>query len=677
LKNTIRAIALALVFALALSSCGTKTGQETAVPPESSPAVTSSVSPETGTAKQDGGAPQADLPVQEAGVTDSPAQSAELVETSDQAAERPLAGFKIGIDAGHQKSGNSEQEPVAPGSSEKKAKVTSGTHGRVTGVPEHTVNLQVALLLEQKLLALGADVVMVRTTEDVDISNVERATMMNDAGVDLVVRIHADGSEDPSVRGASMLVPASQITDKINGDSRRAGEIIFEEFIAATGAKDRGVIDRRDLSGFNWSTIPAVLIELGYMTNADEDELLVSPEYQDLCAEGLVRGVAKWAGALDLRQPETEDDKQQTANPSPAEVTAAEINRDIQAAVDGAARKYGAAGIQVAVIRNGEIYGTFVYGDATKGEKPMDDDVKMRVASISKVVLGMTVMKLREQGKIDIDADIGDYWGAPVRNPNHSDIPITMRQILSHTSSIRVYDYGFEAGGELVRVGFLDGSCFGRSAPGQIGSWNYNNYAFSALGITVETALGETVNSLAAEHLFAPLGIDAAFGTGSIADTDNLATIYTQGGGVGRSVDAQKRTLGSTYPGEKGEEFPGGLTISSYDLAKLIAVLANDGEYNGTRILSAESVELMEESQGKTGGGFEQCLPLRHRADLYGEDELYYHTGSNYGVFNLISYNPVTGNGVVVLTSGASGAQDAYGIYAVCGEISEYVYGVM
>jgi CubicO group peptidase (beta-lactamase class C family) len=150
-----------------------------------------------------------------------------------------------------------------------------------------------------------------------------------------------------------------------------------------------------------------------------------------------------------------------------------------------------------------------------------------------------------------------------------------------------------------------------------------------------------------------------------------------QGGGVGRSIDAQKRTLGSTYPGERGEEFPGGLTISSYDLAKLIAVLANDGEYGGTRVLSAETVSLMEETQGRTGGGFEQCLPLRYRENLYGEDGLYYHTGSNYGVFNLISYNPISKNGVVVLTSGASGATDANGIYAVCGEISESVYGLI
>jgi CubicO group peptidase (beta-lactamase class C family) len=347
----------------------------------------------------------------------------------------------------------------------------------------------------------------------------------------------------------------------------------------------------------------------------------------------------------------------------------------IQAAVDTAARKYGAVGVQVAVIRDGEIADTFVYGDATRGEKPMDDTVKIRVASISKVILGMEVMRLRELGKLDLDADIGDYWGFSIRNPRYEETPITIRQILSHTSSMIVYDYGFSADGALVRSRFEDGSCFGKSTPGVIGSWNYNNYGFSALGLTVETALDETVNALAARDLFEPLGIDAAFGTGSISDTDNLATIYS-GGSVGRSVSTQKKTLGSTFPGENGEEFPGGIAISAYDLAKLIAALANDGEYNGVRVLSPESVAEMESSQGKTGG-FEQCLPLRFRTELYGEDELYYHTGSNYGMFNLFSYNPNTRNGVVVLTSGASGDRDKYDIYAVCGEISRAVYGIL
>jgi N-acetylmuramoyl-L-alanine amidase len=666
----IRAFTILLALALTLAGCG-ETKPENSAPP-SAPATDVRASSEI--------TPPESPDESERTYTPAPSATAENPEPSasaspDGAGQRdgqsPLRGLKLGIDAGHQGKGNSSQEPIAPGSSETKPKVTSGTQGRVTRVPEHEVNLSVALLLEEKLLSLGAEVVMVRRTADVDISNVERATMMNDAGVDLVIRIHADGSEDTGVSGASMHVPDSQITAAVNDASRAAGEVIFKDFILITGAKDQGVIGRRDLSGFNWSTVPAVLIELGFMTNEEEDKKLTAPEYQELCAEGLARGVVSWSNTLKTIGAGTDDSGDNQADLSA--VTAEKI----QAAVDAASRKYGAVGVQVAVVSDGRIAGTFVYGDATKGTKAMEPNIKMRVASISKVVLAMTAMKLRERGTLDINADIGDYWGASIRNPNHADIPITIRQIMSHTSSILVYDYGFEARGELVRSRLLNGSCFGKNTPGSISSWAYNNYGFATLGVTIETAAGETVNAIAARELFAPLGIDAAFGSGSISDTESLATLYWEGGSVGRSVEEQKKTLGSTFPGERGEEFPGGLTISAHDLAKLVSVLVNDGMYGEVRVMSSESVALMESSQGKPDGVFEQCLPLLRRTNLYGESELYYHTGSNYGVYNLISYNPINKNGVVILTSGASGSRDANGIYAICGEISKDVYGLI
>ena len=218
-----------------------------------------------------------------------------------------------------------------------------------------------------------------------------------------------------------------------------------------------------------------------------------------------------------------------------------------------------------------------------------------------------------------------------------------------------------------------DATCFDKKTPGQISSWDYNNYAFAVLGLTVEHATGETVNALAVRNMFAPLGIDSAFGPGSIIDTGKLATLYTYGGGVGRSTSVLRDSRGSTFSGESGSEFPGGLTISAYDYAKLIAVLVNNGEYGGVRILSRESVALMESPQGRVAG-FDQCLAIRRINNLFGEDELFYHTGSNFGVFSLFSYNRVNRSGVVVFTTGADGRRDAVGVPVVCGEISEYVY---
>ncbi|MDR1822019.1 MAG: N-acetylmuramoyl-L-alanine amidase, partial [Oscillospiraceae bacterium] len=220
-----------------------------------------------------------------------------------QSAEKPLSGIKIGVDAGHQGKGNYGTEPNAPGSSVMKTKVSSGTQGRFTRVPEYEVNLAVALLLEQKLTALGAQVVMTRRTNDIDISNVERTLLINDAGVDLSIKIHADGSENPAVEGAWMLIPANSVTAAINEQSKAAAEIILAEFVAETGAKNRGLQPRTDITGFNWSTVPVVLVEMGYMTNEKEDRLLATDEYREKCAQGLTNGVLAWFGPQVIEDP--------------------------------------------------------------------------------------------------------------------------------------------------------------------------------------------------------------------------------------------------------------------------------------------------------------------------------------------------------------------------------------
>lgn len=229
---------------------------------------------------------------------EAPEVSENVEESSPEEESLPLAGIVIGIDAGHQAKGNSQQEAVAPGSSETKAKVTSGTCGTTTGIYEYELNLAVALKLEEELVNLGADVIMVRRTNDVDISNQERASIMNEAGVDLCIRIHANGSNNASDRGAMMLVPGGAYTTDIQEESSVAGQIIFGSFLSVTGAENDGVISRDDMTGFNWSEVPACLIELGYMTNLEEDQLLATDDYRSLCAQGLAEGILRWYESL-------------------------------------------------------------------------------------------------------------------------------------------------------------------------------------------------------------------------------------------------------------------------------------------------------------------------------------------------------------------------------------------
>lgn len=204
-----------------------------------------------------------------------------------------LSGVKIGIDPGHQLRGNSEQEAVAPGSGETKAKVSSGTQGVKTGVPEYQVNLDVSLQLRDALEALGCTVYMTREVNDVDISNQERAIMMNEYGVDLVLRIHCNGSANSGANGIGLYVNR---TGDIAEESLAAAEALLPAMVEATGARRDGIFRRDTYTGLNWSTVPCILVEMGFMSNPEEDVKLSDPEYQQKLVEGMVEGICAYMG---------------------------------------------------------------------------------------------------------------------------------------------------------------------------------------------------------------------------------------------------------------------------------------------------------------------------------------------------------------------------------------------
>lgn len=215
-----------------------------------------------------------------------------LIGDADEPGAR-LDGLLIGIDPGHQGQGNYEREPVMPGGRETKAKVSSGTQGVTTKTPEHVVNLEVSMKLRAALEREGATVVMTREAADVDISNIERAVMMNDAGADLVLRIHCNAADSASPKGMALYV---RKTGARADECRAAAETILPNMVAATGAQNRGVVRNDSYTGLNWSDVPSILVEMGFMTNPVEDELLGSPEYQDKLVSGMVEGIAEYFG---------------------------------------------------------------------------------------------------------------------------------------------------------------------------------------------------------------------------------------------------------------------------------------------------------------------------------------------------------------------------------------------
>lgn len=198
------------------------------------------------------------------------------------------------IDPGHGKNGNKEMEAISPDSEQLKIKDPGGAQGVATNTPEYKVNLQVALKLKELLEANNVKVVMTKTEESENPGNVERAEIANNINADLEIRIHCDSAENQSAHGASMLVPDSVgYAADISSISSTYGEIILESLVSKAGMYNRGISVRNDLTGFNWSKVPIVLVEMGFMSNPEEDALLSDDAYQNKLAQGLNDGILK------------------------------------------------------------------------------------------------------------------------------------------------------------------------------------------------------------------------------------------------------------------------------------------------------------------------------------------------------------------------------------------------
>ena len=228
------------------------------------------------------------------------AVAADGTQSSYTARNMTIRRFLVCIDAGHQGIRNTTREPEGPGSSDTNPGVNVGTYGPTSGKMEYELTLEIALQLRDALEAQGIGVLMIRETNNVDITNAERARIANNAGCDLSIHIHADGLDNTSVRGCHTIIitPQNPYNPQTYSESYRLARAVINNYTAATGFYKRmgGISERDDLCATNWSTIPTCFLEMGFMTNPTEDTLMSDPAFQAKMVSGIANGILEYFG---------------------------------------------------------------------------------------------------------------------------------------------------------------------------------------------------------------------------------------------------------------------------------------------------------------------------------------------------------------------------------------------
>lgn len=269
----------------------------TPVPGTEEPAATPTAAPETPTTAPTEN-PQETLAPTEAPQATLTPTTAPTVTPAPTAPAEEQDSYLIVIDPGHQRKANSEKEPVGPGATELKDKVSSGTSGDYTGLAEYILNLNVSFYIREELESRGYGVVMTREVNSVNISNAERAEIANLLRADVFIRVHANSSSDASVEGVETLCQTSKnpYNGSLYAESSRLAKLVLEEVAEETGAKKRRVWETDTMTGINWAKVPTTILEMGYMSNEKEDRLMATEEYQRKIAKGVADAIDRYFG---------------------------------------------------------------------------------------------------------------------------------------------------------------------------------------------------------------------------------------------------------------------------------------------------------------------------------------------------------------------------------------------
>lgn len=335
-----------------------------------------------------------------------------------------------------------------------------------------------------------------------------------------------------------------------------------------------------------------------------------------------------------------------------------------EAAIEKTMSDHPVVGISVALVKDGKLYYTHSFGlKNIENNIPLTDDAMFRIASISKSFTVTSLMQLIEKKKLGLKDDVSELMGFTVRNPRYPDKVITLEMLLSHTSSINDSQGYFTLDAIDPAKNADWQKCYNDYEPGN--GYEYCNLNFNMAGSILEKYSGERFDQYVVNHVLKPLHLKGGHNVNSL-DTSAFATIYDYNKDSGKFIPSpsayapRTREIANYVMGYTTPVFSptGGLKISAPDLARYMLMHMNDGKLNGKRIISKKSALAMRQPRSDKE---KYGLALLTTNKLIPGETLIGHTGSAYGLFSAMFFEPSKKFGIVVITNGAHpGYTDGY-----------------
>ena len=344
--------------------------------------------------------------------------------------------------------------------------------------------------------------------------------------------------------------------------------------------------------------------------------------------------------------------------------------------LDRVFEEYSTLGASVAVFQNGRVTYTYTCGQIRPDGPEVTADTAFQVGSISKMVACIGLLQLMDDKGVSLDDELGDVLGYEVRNPYYPEVPVTLRQLMTHTASLRDasdYDDALEGEGLPLETLLVERAraVFSRSEPGH--ERVYSNFGGGLIGPLIEALSGMALDDYMAQNVFEPLGVTAAYQASRLVGKVPLADMYLMPEGRLAKRPGDDASALEDYCFTAGK-----LVISAQDLCKILIALCDGGVCGDARILKESQVAEMTARQDHIGSVFCDSgnglfLNVITDAEVPGRT-LLGHGGKAYGMLCAAYFDPTDRTGVVMLTNGCDNRSDRNGIGVLGREILTLCY---